>query len=90
MGWQIRHRDGIEEGDGQVNWSLWDFYHNMPGENPTPADWVRVQKLYQDNVDRNASQANWWWTGITLENVSRMAREAYPPFADIVAYPLII
>lgn len=90
LGWQIRHSDGIEEGDGQVNWSLWDFYNNSAGENPTPADWVRVQKLYQDNVSRNNSQAGWWWTGITLENISKLALETFPTYADVVAYPAIV
>lgn len=88
IGWQIHDQDGIKSGDGQPHFSVWCEFGNQPTSD-TPAAWEACQKLYQLDVCRNSSPNKWWWSGITLENMSaQMLASKWP--ANIVAYPLIV
>ena len=69
--------------------SLWYNDLNVPRQD-TPEQWAAVQKLYQDNVCRNCSKDNWWYTGITVERCSPLAFQGASEMADIVAYPLFL
>ena len=90
LGWQTPHQEAPwGAGDGEPVYSLWYNAFNLPQQD-TPEQWTAVQKLYEDDVCRNCSKDNWWYTGITLE---RNDPEVFKKLgtgwaADIVAYPL--
>ena len=87
LGWQWHDPTAPLHGDGRCTWSLYAQAGNQPASE-TPAEWLRVQKLYQDDVCRNCSPRDWWWTGITLENIGAKTSQNF--LADIVAYPLFV
>lgn len=89
LGWQMQYSDSIIGGDDRAHFSLWSHAGNVPQED-TPEQWAEVQQLYDEDVCRNGSQANWWWSGITLEYLpsSYMANDSWA--ANLVAYPLMV
>lgn len=93
LGWQIHDKDALEPGDGDPYFSIWAPSANKPGGTRGPQEWIDAQKLWEDDVTRNTSMDNWWWTGITLEHTSKawtsnLAQGSSP--LDIVAYPLMV
>lgn len=88
IGWQLHYADAIKPGDNKAHFSMWSEFGNEPADD-TPTEWTACQKLYQLDVCRNSSPNKWWWSGITLENMSK-SMLSIPTMANIVAYPLLV
>ena len=89
LGWQIHSPDGIIIGDDRPHFSMWSAYGNQPASDD-PAGWTAAEKLYTDDVTRNGSKNNWWYTGITLDYASKAWINQSPWSMNIVGYPLIV
>lgn len=88
LGWQIQSADGVVVGDGQPHFSMWSTFGNQPSTD-TPEGWTAAEKLYTNDVTRNGSKSNWWYTGITLDYAPK-TWSTQPWTMNIIGYPLIV
>ena len=88
LGWQIQSADGVVVGDGQPHFSMWSTFGNQPSTD-TPEGWTAAEKLYTNDVTRNGSKSNWWYTGITLDAAPK-TWTTQPWTMNIIGYPLIV
>lgn len=91
LGWQnLNSSAPWGKGDKPV-YSLW-YNNTTQPQQDTPQQWTAVQKLYEDDVCRNCSKDNWWYTGITVErnDEDTFKKQVFTWLADIVAYPLFM
>lgn len=76
--------------DGDVHFSMWaNFGEDVAISANVPEEWERVQKLYDDDVARNASPTNWWYTGICLEN-QLLDPSQFPELFAIKCFPMYV
>ena len=88
VGWQHHYPTSIYQ-PNTTNFSMWMNTGSLQPSNDTPAEWTRVQKLYENDVARNCNNDGWWWTGMTVEACAfDWIRLTWP--INLVVYPLMV